>query len=195
MERASIEKKPANDEPSAINVDMADSAVTESENQKKIEAVIRHKFDRRVLPAGIIIFLMGQIDRSNMSNAAVLGMEEDLGLVGSQFNEALSLFFVTYILFEIPANFLCKRMGPRIWLSFITFGFGVVTMGMAFITNRASLLACRLLLGLFEAGEYRSWDRSIILYLRRLIACPFDRHPTGAHVCLLAVLPAPRDGL
>jgi MFS transporter, ACS family, DAL5 transporter family protein len=62
---------------------------------------------------------------------------------------------VTYILFELPANFMCKKLGPRIWLSFITSGFGLVTMSMAFTTSYGGVMTCRLLLGALEAGTSR----------------------------------------
>lgn len=125
----------------------------QDEAQTLLENTIRHKFDRRVLPLGIVIYLLAQIDRSNMSNAVVLGMIKDTDLSGNRFNIALTLFFVTYILFEIPANLMCKRFGPRIWLSFITFGFGVTTMSLSFVKSYSGVVACRLVLGMFEAGE------------------------------------------
>jgi MFS family permease len=121
--------------------------------QREVEKRIRHKFDGRVLPLGIVIYLAAQIDRSNMSNALVLGLKEDADLSGDRFNIALSMFFVTYILFELPANFMCKKLGPRLWLSFITVGFGLTTMCMAFVTNYAGVMTCRLILGMFEAGQ------------------------------------------
>lgn len=46
----------------------------------------------------------------------------------------------------------CKRFGPRIWLSFITAGFGLTTVGMAFVSSFPALMVCRVLLGMFEAG-------------------------------------------
>lgn len=122
------------------------------EAQVAIEKALRHKFDRRILPLGIIIYLMAQIDRSNMSNALVLGIREDADLTGDRFNISLTLFYVTYILFEIPANMCCKRFGPRIWLSFITFGFGVTTACMSLCKDYPSIMTCRLILGIFEAG-------------------------------------------
>ncbi|KAH6696896.1 major facilitator superfamily protein, partial [Plectosphaerella plurivora] len=125
---------------------------TITDAQREIEKAIRHKFDRRVLPLGIIIFLVAHIDRSNMSNALVLGLREDADLSGDRFNVALSMFFVTYILFELPANFMCKKLGPRLWLSFITAGFGLVTMSTAFVTSYGGVMTCRLLLGALEAG-------------------------------------------
>ncbi|KAH8711777.1 MFS transporter prlL [Beauveria bassiana] len=117
-----------------------------------LERVIRHKFDRRVLPLGIAVHILSTIDRSNMSNAVVLGLREDTDLSGKRFNVVLALFFVTYIVFEIPANLMCQKFGPRLWLSFITFGFGAATVGTSFTHNYPGVLGCRLLLGMFEAG-------------------------------------------
>ncbi|KAJ9666028.1 hypothetical protein H2201_003940 [Coniosporium apollinis] len=87
-----------------------------------------------------------------MGNARILGMQEDLKLVGYRFNIALTAFFVTYVLFEIPANILCKKFGPRYWLSFLTFGFGLITMCIAFTQSFQTLIVTRVLLGVFEAG-------------------------------------------
>ncbi|KAJ4990959.1 major facilitator superfamily transporter [Stagonosporopsis vannaccii] len=120
--------------------------------QVEIEKKLRHKFDRRVLPLGVIIYLAAQIDRTNMSNAVVLGLRADADLTGNRFNIALSLFFVTYIVFELPANMMCKRLGPRLWLSLIILGFGIVTFATAFVTSYPGLLVCRTLLGVFESG-------------------------------------------
>jgi fucose permease len=69
-----------------------------------------------------------------MSNAIVLVLRKYADLTGNLFDIALSLFFVTYIVFELPANMMCKRFGPRIWLSFITLGFGLVTISTAFLS-------------------------------------------------------------
>lgn len=124
----------------------------EQEARKRLETKLRHKFDARVLPIGIVVYLMAQIDRSNMSNAAVLGIKDDLDLTGNRFNIALTIFFVAYIAFEIPANMMCKRFGPRIWIAFITFGFGVTTTCMSLCKSYSTLLLCRFLLGLFESG-------------------------------------------
>ncbi|KAI8686431.1 putative transporter [Fusarium keratoplasticum] len=124
----------------------------DGEARSPLETAIRHKFDRRILPLGIMIYLVAQIDRSNMSNAVVLGLIEDTNLTGNRFNVALTLFFVTYILFEIPANLMCKYFGPRFWLSFITFGFGITTMCISFVKTYPALVVCRLLLGVFEAA-------------------------------------------
>lgn len=57
--------------------------------------------------------------RVNISNAAVLGLKEDLDIVnGTKYNTALTIFFVPYIIFEIPSNVLLKRLKPHIWRTF-----------------------------------------------------------------------------
>lgn len=147
----------------------------------EVEKKLRHKFDRRVLPLGIVIYLLAQIDRSNMSNAVVLGLRGDTDLTGNRFNIALSLFFVTYIVFEIPANMMCKRFGPRVWLSFITFGFGITTMSTAFVTNYWGLLLCRALLGLFESGVQPGLMFAYSQFYRRHeLASPWGIKAAGA---------------
>lgn len=145
----------------AINCKTIDTELEKSDVERvevadatklEVERTLRHKFDRRVLPIGIIVYLMAQIDRSNMSNAVVLGLRGDTDLTGNRFNIALSMFFVSYILLELPSNMLCKRFGPRVWLSFITLGFGIVTISTAFVSSYSGLLVCRVLLGAFESG-------------------------------------------
>lgn len=55
----------------------------------------------------------------NISNAAILGLKEDLDIVhGTKYNTALTIFFVPYIIFEIPSNILLKKLKPHIWCTF-----------------------------------------------------------------------------
>lgn len=55
----------------------------------------------------------------NIGNARLYGMEADLGLKGNQYQTAVSLLFVTYVLSELPSNLVLKRFRPSRWLSFI----------------------------------------------------------------------------
>lgn len=59
-----------------------------------------------------------------------------------------------YIVFELPSNMLMRKIGCRVWLSFITIAWGSVMLGMAFLTNWHQLAACRVLLGILEAGFF-----------------------------------------
>jgi MFS family permease len=64
------------------------------------------------------------------------------------------VFFITYVLFQPPATVLCRKLGPRPFLAFITLAWGVVMIGMGFPQHWHSMIGLRLLLGVFEAGFF-----------------------------------------
>ena len=84
-------------------------------------------------------------------NAKIAGIEKDLGLQGVQYNVALTIFYVAYIIIEIPSNLALKHFGS-IWLAFLIICFGSVTIGTAFVHNFGQLIATRILLGIAEGG-------------------------------------------
>lgn len=63
------------------------------------------------------------------------------------------MFFIPYILFELPSNILLRRVGPAIWLSGLATLFGVVSLCCGFVGDWTELLGCRVVLGALEAGE------------------------------------------
>lgn len=79
-------------------------------------------------------------------------MEDDLKMKGYDYNLVVSVFYISYIIFEIPANLLCKWMGPGWFLPLTTLGFGLISVGCAFVDTVPQLSGVRFLLGLFEAG-------------------------------------------
>lgn len=82
-------------------------------------------------------------------------MREDLELhVGKRFNWALSIFYITYLVVEVPSNIILKRVGARFYLPFLVFGFGIVTLCMAFVKDYDGLLGARAILGIFEGGAF-----------------------------------------
>lgn len=83
-----------------------------------------------------------------------MSMPQELGLTGQQPNTALAVFFVPYVVFEIPSNILMKRFTPHVWLSSCILGFGIVMLCQGFLQNYSGLLATRFFLGLFEAGIF-----------------------------------------
>lgn len=112
------------------------------------------KVDLRLIPFLVLLYLLAFLDRINIGNARSFHLIEDLQLTGVQYNTALTVFFVPYVLFEIPSNILLKRFSPRIWLSLCGLGFGSVTVFMGFSQNFAGLVVCRFFLGLFECGMF-----------------------------------------
>lgn len=99
-----------------------------------------------------LLWLACFIDRTNIGNAKVGGMEDSLGLRGNQYNVGLAVFYITYIASELPSNYMLKVVGGKVWLPFLVASWGIVTIFSGFMKNYASLLAIRLLLGLFEGG-------------------------------------------
>ncbi|RYN29839.1 hypothetical protein AA0112_g7019 [Alternaria arborescens] len=127
------------------------------------EARLLRKLDIRIVPMICWIYLMNFMDRVNIGNARLYEMEADLGMDPNtnQFQIAVSILFVTYVIFETPSNLILKRMKPARYLAGLMFMWGLVATFSAFVTNFAGLVACRLLLGMFEAGLFPG----VILYL------------------------------
>lgn len=118
------------------------------------ERKLMAKIDFRVIPFLCILYLLAFLDRVNIGNAKSFGLAKDLHLGGVEYNTALTMFFVPYIVFEIPSNILMKRLSPRIWLSGCMFMFGVVSVCQGLVQNYSGLLATRFFLGLFECGMF-----------------------------------------
>ncbi|KAH9903532.1 major facilitator superfamily transporter [Xylariomycetidae sp. FL2044] len=118
------------------------------------EKKLLRKLDTFLAPLCVIFFLVAYLDRSNIGNAAIAGMVEDLELTGNRLNVAVTLFYVTYITFEIPASLIMKKARPSRLIPFFILAWSAVIVGSAFVQNYASLLATRLLLGAFESGLF-----------------------------------------
>lgn len=130
----------------------------------KINRKIVRKIDINTMPILSLLWLSCFIDRTNIGNAKIAGIEKDLGLKGIQFNIGLAVFFLTYVSSEIPSNLLIGRFGIKNWLAFLVCGWGIVTLCSAFMTNYATFIVTRLLLGLFEGGMLPG----MVLYLSTL---------------------------
>jgi MFS family permease len=83
-----------------------------------------------------------------------MGMPKELHLTGQQPNAALAVFFVPYILFEVPSNILMKKLSPHVWLAGCTLAFGIVMVAQGFVKNLGGMVATRFFLGFFEAGIF-----------------------------------------
>ncbi|KAK5654699.1 hypothetical protein OQA88_7023 [Cercophora sp. LCS_1] len=118
----------------------------------KVEARLRLKIDLMIVPTVSLLYLFCFIDRANIGNAKIAGFEKDLGLSGYDYNALLSIFYISYIVFEIPSNIICKWMGPGWFIPLISLGFGICSLGTAFVDNFAQCAGVRFLLGMFEAG-------------------------------------------
>lgn len=77
------------------------------------EKALVRKIDLRLLPAIWLMYLLSYIDRTNIGNAKVAGLQDDLHLSSGQYSLALIVFFITYVLFEVPSKYASSLSLPR----------------------------------------------------------------------------------
>ncbi|KAG1138737.1 hypothetical protein G6F37_011395 [Rhizopus arrhizus] len=137
--------------------DKNNSLIIESEYASKerdaFTSKLVGKLDRRILPLLCVLYLLSYIDRSNIGNAKLDGLEKDLDLTKSQYQWSLSIFYFSYVLFDLPSNIIMRRWRPSFWLGILMFFWGTVATAMAASKNFASIASFRFLIGLFEAGK------------------------------------------
>ncbi|EAT76826.2 hypothetical protein SNOG_15731 [Parastagonospora nodorum SN15] len=123
---SSIEKDEVINETPGTNID--------PEAEKKL----LRKCDLRVLPPLFVIFLLAFLDRTNIGNAKIQGLTRDLHMEGPnsvRYNIALFIFFVPYVLFEVPSNLILKKLAPSTWLSLIMVLWAYVLAKMDGLAN------------------------------------------------------------
>jgi sugar phosphate permease len=120
------------------------------------------KIDLHLLPILFVLYMFAFLDRVNIGNAKIQGLTTELHMSGEQYNIASMILFVPYIVLEVPSNLLMKRIKPSMWLSGLMFGWGIITMCQGFVSSYGGLLACRVLLGVFEAGVFPGKDDKIL---------------------------------
>ena len=119
---------------------------------------------RHLLPFLFLLYLVAYLDRVNISFAAA-GVSAALGLTTASYGVAAGIFFLGYVLFEIPSNLMLERVGARRWIGRILLSWGVVAGLMAFMTSAQQFNGLRLLLGVAEAGFFPG----IVLYLSQWV--------------------------
>ncbi|GAA5934980.1 uncharacterized protein JCM15063_003119 [Sporobolomyces koalae] len=127
------------------------------------EARLRRKLDLILLPPVSLIYLFCFIDRANIGNARLAGLEKNLKLVGYDYNILLTAFYVAYVVGEMPAQWLNKRLGVGRMIAAWCFLFGLFSFVMTFVHSMGAAIAVRFLLGLAEGGVFPG----IALYLSR----------------------------
>ncbi|MYW04285.1 MFS transporter [Streptomyces sp. SID3343] len=105
----------------------------------------------RIIPLIGLAYVMSYIDRANLGYVAQ-PLKKSLGMTTGQVGLASALFFLGYILVEIPSNMMLSRFGARKWITRILVSWGLVTMGTALVRNVGQFYAMRILLGFAEAG-------------------------------------------
>ncbi|MFM0150290.1 MFS transporter [Paraburkholderia sp. RL18-085-BIA-A] len=114
----------------------------------------------RLIPFLFLCYLSAYLDRINVAFAK-LQMLNDLGFNEAIYGFGASVFFIGYLIFEVPSNLMLMRVGPRRWIARIMVTWGLISAGMMFVTTPAMFYMMRFLLGVAEAGFFPA----IVLYL------------------------------
>jgi ACS family tartrate transporter-like MFS transporter len=124
------------------------------------EGVVLRRVARRLLPFLFLLYIINILDRMNVGFAR-LQMLVDLGLSEQVYGLGAGMFYVGYMLFEVPSNLILHRIGARRWISRIMVSWGIVSACMMFVNDAWSFYMLRVLLGVAEAGFFPG----IILYM------------------------------
>ncbi|BFZ59822.1 hypothetical protein YB2330_000843 [Saitoella coloradoensis] len=146
------------------------------------ERRLLRKLDLHIIPVIMITYLVAFLDRANIGNAKVAGMVTDLNLTGSKFNVLASIFYVTYIVFEIPTSTYLKKFGASKLIPAIVIAWSLVATFSAFVQSYGGMIAVRLLLGACEAGLFPCFN----LYLSSL----YKRDEQAKRFCMIFVAQA-----
>ncbi|KLO92373.1 allantoate permease [Fusarium fujikuroi] len=126
------------------------------------------KMDIKLLPFLALLYLLSFLDRTNIGNAKLAGLEDALGMTGKwDYNIAVAVFFPFYVAAEIPSNMAMKRFRPSIWIPSIMIAWAIVTTLMGITKNFGGFLATRMALGLAEGGLFPGITYYITLWYKR----------------------------
>jgi hypothetical protein len=99
------------------NIDTSAPVSIPSEREDAETLHIIRKIDIRLLPTLAVIYAFALIDRVNLPNARIAGMDTDLKLsIENRYSILTMIFFIPYILFQFPANIIIRHLGPAVWL-------------------------------------------------------------------------------
>ncbi|KAL4939119.1 major facilitator superfamily domain-containing protein [Aspergillus oleicola] len=131
---------------------------------------VLRKMDLRLIPMLALLYLLAFLDRGNIGNAKIEGMLDDLDMSGQEYNWCLTVFFFTYVAFEMPSNLLLKKLRPSRLLPLLMVAWGIVMTLMGIVQDYHGLLIARLFLGVAEAGLYPGIAYYITLWYPRHLA-------------------------
>jgi MFS transporter, ACS family, 4-hydroxyphenylacetate permease len=141
------------------------------------ETAVARKVYRRLSWFLVLLFICSYLDRINISFAA-LAMNKDLGLTATMYGLAGSIFYIAYVLAEIPSNMMMPRFGARIWIPRIMITWGLASAATVFAVGPYSLFALRALTGLAEAG----FMPCVLLYLTYWFPSAYRARATGLFI-------------
>ncbi|SPO06283.1 related to putative tartrate transporter [Cephalotrichum gorgonifer] len=118
------------------------------------EIALVRKLDFRIMPILWAMYFLNYLDRNALPQARLNNLEKDLNLKGLQYNTAISILFVGYLLMQVPSNMFLTRTRPSIYMSVCMIIWASISAATAGVKNYSGLVACRFFLGFAEAPFY-----------------------------------------
>ncbi|KAJ5358935.1 MFS general substrate transporter [Penicillium cataractarum] len=122
-----------------------------TEEQTVLEKKLVRKIDLHLVASLCLLFIFNILDRSNIANARLGGMQTDLGLSDTQYQTAVAIMFIGYLLGQVPSNIILTRLKPSRYIPVAIFIWGGISMCAAATHNFAGIIVVRVLLGFAES--------------------------------------------
>ncbi|MCS7017881.1 MAG: MFS transporter [Cytophagales bacterium] len=114
---------------------------------------LRRRIMWRIMPFSMLCYFMAQLDRANISYAA-LQMKDELQFSDAVYGLGAGIFYIGYFLLEIPGAMIAERYSARLWILRIMTTWGLISAAMCFVQTPGQFYTLRFLLGLAEAGFF-----------------------------------------
>ncbi|KAH7402809.1 MFS transporter [Pyrenochaeta sp. MPI-SDFR-AT-0127] len=131
------------------------------------EIALVKKIDLYMMPILWLMYFLNFLDRNAIVNGKLNNLDKDLGLKGTQYNTCVSIFFVGYLLGQVPSNLLLTRIKPAYYMAGWMMAWAIVSTLMAIVKNYHGMLACRFVLGITEAPFYPGGVYMISTFYKR----------------------------
>jgi sugar phosphate permease len=139
---------------------IADTSPIEPLSTRDPEQALFRKITLRIVPFLFVCYVISFLDRIN-TGFAQLQLKHDLNFTDAMYGLGTAVFYLAYVIFEVPSNMLMAKIGARKTMVRIMFLWGLASAGMMFVSQPAHFYSLRFLLGMFEAGFFPG----IVLYL------------------------------
>ncbi|KFY63800.1 hypothetical protein V496_03684 [Pseudogymnoascus sp. VKM F-4515 (FW-2607)] len=130
---------------------LEESVLVDEEYFQRTSKSLVRKMDMTMMPIIWVLYMLNYLDRNNISQAKLNGFEKDLGLVGDQFNTAVSILNVGYMIMQLPSNMILTRVRPSLYMPFWVCMWSCISAATAAAQNNTHLIVIRFLLGIAEA--------------------------------------------
>ncbi|KAF9479974.1 MFS general substrate transporter [Pholiota conissans] len=144
------------DSANSVKTDILDSPNALAEVKRAVRRI-----DLAIVPIMTMFYLLSFLDRANIGNARVAGLQKGLGITDRQYSICITITYIPYVLSEIPSNLLMRKIGPNIAMPAILTIWGIIVTLQGLVSSFAGLATARFFLGLVEGPMFPG----IVLYL------------------------------